>query len=105
MGNEIADYLAKKRTTISQTPACKLTFHSTKLSLRKSTQADLSEYYAIQNLHISRDKTIKNRNIISDFPREDTVVTFYLITGHDCLVANYTDCRFIHPQRVLCKTP
>jgi hypothetical protein len=31
MGNEMADYLAKKGIKISQTSACKLIFHSAKL--------------------------------------------------------------------------
>jgi superfamily I DNA and/or RNA helicase len=46
------------------------------IKFKKITQADVSEYYAIQIMHISPDKIVKNRNIISDFPREDTVTTF-----------------------------
>jgi ribonuclease HI len=77
--NKIADYLAKKGTKISQTSACKLTFQSPILRI-KSIQA---EYYAIQSQHKSWDKTVRNSNIIPDFPR-DAVMTFQLITGHDC---------------------
>jgi hypothetical protein len=66
VGNKRADYLA--RTKVSQTSACKLTFHSAKLRVRKSIQADLSEYYAIQSQHKSWDRIVKNRNIIPDFP-------------------------------------
>jgi hypothetical protein len=51
-------------------------------------EADLQEYYAIQSQHKSWDKIIKNRHIIPDFPREDAVATFRLITAHDCLAAH-----------------
>jgi ribonuclease HI len=42
MSNEMADYLAKKGTKISQTSACKLTFHSAKLKIKRGIQVDLS---------------------------------------------------------------
>jgi hypothetical protein len=38
MGNEMADYLAKKGTKISQTSVCKLTFHSAKLKIKRGIQ-------------------------------------------------------------------
>jgi hypothetical protein len=82
-----ADYLAKKGIEISQTPACKLTFHSAKLKIKRSIQADLSGYCAIQRRHKSWDKIVKNRNIIPDFPREDAVAAF-IITVHDCLAGH-----------------
>jgi ribonuclease HI len=47
MGNEMADYLAKKGTKISQTSAFKLTFHSDKLKIKRGIQVDLSESYTI----------------------------------------------------------
>jgi hypothetical protein len=77
---EIADYFAKKGTKISQTSACKRIFHSAKLIIQRSIQAVLLEYYAIQCQHKSRDKIVKNRNIIPDFAKGDAVVTFCLIT-------------------------
>jgi ribonuclease HI len=36
MGNEMADYLAKKGTKISQTSVCKLPFHSAKLKIKEA---------------------------------------------------------------------
>jgi hypothetical protein len=80
-----ADYLAKKGTKMSQTSACKQTFHSAKLKVKRNIQADLSGYYAIQRRRKSWDKIVTNGNIISDFPREDAVADFFLITAHDCL--------------------
>jgi ribonuclease HI len=69
MGNEMADYLEKKRTKISQTSACKLTFHSAKLQIKRGIQVDLSEYYIIQSQHKSWGKIVENRNIVPDFPK------------------------------------
>jgi hypothetical protein len=88
MGNEMADYLAKKGTKISQTSVCKLTFHSAKLKIKRGIQVDLSEYYTIQSQHKSWGKIVENRNIVPDFPRRDAVATSRLITGHDCLAAH-----------------
>jgi hypothetical protein len=88
MGNEMADYLAKKGTKISQTSAYKLTFHSAKSKIKRGIQVDLSEYYTIQSQHKSWGKIVENRNIVPDFPRRGAVATFQLITGHDCLVAH-----------------
>jgi ribonuclease HI len=76
MGNEMADYLAKKRTKNSQTSVCKLTFHSAKLKIKRGIQVDLSEYYTIQSQHKSWRKRVENRNIVPDFPRRDAVETF-----------------------------
>jgi hypothetical protein len=53
MANEMADYLAKRGTKISQISACKLTFHSVKLKIKRGIQVDLSEYYTIQSQHKS----------------------------------------------------
>jgi hypothetical protein len=83
-----ADYLAKKGTKISQTPACKITFHSAKLKVKRSIQVDLSGYYTIQRRRKSWNKIVKDRNIIPDFPREDAVVAFILVTAHDCLAGH-----------------
>jgi hypothetical protein len=73
---------------ISQASACKLTFHSDKLRTKRSIQAALPDYYAIQCQYKSWDKTVKNKNMIPDFPREDAMETFRLITGHDCSAAH-----------------
>jgi hypothetical protein len=96
----MADYLAKKGTKISQTSACKLTFHSAKLKIKRGIQVDLSEYYTIQSQHKSWDKIVENRNIVRDFPRRDAVATFQLITGHDCLVAHLYRLSLFHPHCV-----
>jgi hypothetical protein len=58
MSNEMADYLAMKGTKISQTFACRLTFHSAKLKIKIGIQVDLSEYYTIQNQHKSWGKVV-----------------------------------------------
>jgi hypothetical protein len=76
MGNKMADYLAKKGSEISQTSACKITFHSAKLKIKRGIQVDLSEYYTIQRQHKSRDKIVENRNIVPDFPRGVAVAIF-----------------------------
>jgi ribonuclease HI len=58
MGNEMAYYLAKKGTKASQTSACKLTFHSAKLKIKRGIQVDFSEYYTIQSQHKSWGKIV-----------------------------------------------
>jgi ribonuclease HI len=75
MGNEIADYLAKKGTKISQTSACKLTFHSAKLKIKRGIQVGLSEYYTIQSQDKSWGKIVGNRNTVPDFLRRAAVAT------------------------------
>jgi hypothetical protein len=72
----MADYLAKKGTKISQTSACKLTFHSAKLKIKRGIQIDLSEYYTIQSQYKSWGKIVENRNMVPNFPRGDAVATF-----------------------------
>jgi hypothetical protein len=101
-GNEKADYLIKKGTKISETSACKLTFHFAKLRI-KSIKVDLSEY-ATQSQYKSWDKVFKNRNIIPNFLRGDAVATFWLITGHGYLGAHLHRLS-IYPSRVcaLCR--
>jgi hypothetical protein len=104
MSNVMTDNLAKKGTKISQTSACKLTFHSPKLKIKRGIQVDLSEYYAIQSQHKSWGKLVENRNIVPDFPRRDAVATFRLITSHDCLVAHlYRLSLYPPPLCVLCR--
>jgi hypothetical protein len=76
MGNEMADYLAKKGTEISQIPACKLTFQSAKLIIKRCIQVDLSEYYSIQSQHKSWGKIVEKRNIVPNFTRRDAVAIF-----------------------------
>jgi hypothetical protein len=73
---------------ISQTSACKLTFHSAKSKIKRGIQVDLSEYYVIQSQHKSWGKMVENRNTVPDFPRGDAVASFRLITGLDCLAAH-----------------
>jgi hypothetical protein len=81
----MAAYLAKKGTAINQTFTCKLSFHSDKLKIKRGSQADLSRYYTAHSQHKSWSKTVENRYLIPDSPREDAVAAFRLITGHDCL--------------------
>jgi hypothetical protein len=104
MGNEMSDYLAKKGTKISQTSACKLTFHSAKLNIKRDIQVDLSEYYTIKSQHNSWGKIVENRNTVPDFLRRDAVATFQLITGHDYLAAHlYRLSLYPSPMCVLCR--
>jgi ribonuclease HI len=63
-GNEMADYLAKNGTKISQTSTCKLTFHTEKLKIKRGIQVNLSEYYTIQSQNKSWGKIVENRNIV-----------------------------------------
>jgi hypothetical protein len=70
MCNEMADYLAKKGTKISQTSVCKLTFHSAKLKIKTGIEVDLSEYYTIQSQHKSWGKVVENRNMFPIFQEE-----------------------------------
>jgi hypothetical protein len=55
VGNETADYSAKKGSNNSKTSACKLTLHSAKLRIKRTIQADFSEYYTLQRQHKSWD--------------------------------------------------
>jgi hypothetical protein len=104
MGNEMADYLAKKGTKISQTSACKLTFHSAKLKIERGIQVDLSECYAIQSQHKSWGKIVENKNVVPDFPRGDAMAIFQLIIGHVCLAAHlYRLSLYPSPMCVLCR--
>jgi ribonuclease HI len=68
VGNEIADYLAKKETAISQMLTCK-PFHC-QLKIKRSIQADFSKYYTTQSQHKPWNKTDENRYIIPDSPNE-----------------------------------
>jgi hypothetical protein len=63
VGNEMADYLVKKGTVISQTFTCKLSFHSAKLKIKSSIQADLSRYYTTQSQHKPWNKIVENTYI------------------------------------------
>jgi hypothetical protein len=61
----------------------KATWSSHKILKNRSTASPFSnryfsEYYAIQSQHKSWDKTVKNRNMISDFPRGDALAIFFL---------------------------
>jgi hypothetical protein len=80
VGNEVADYFAKKGTAISQMFMCKLSFHCAKLKIKRSVQADLSRYYATQSQHKPWNRIAENRYIIPDSAREDAVASFSLIT-------------------------
>jgi ribonuclease HI len=64
--NGLADYFAKKGTVISQTFTFKLSFHSAKLKIKRSIQADLSRYYTTQSQHKPWNKTFEKRYIIPD---------------------------------------
>jgi hypothetical protein len=86
--SEIADYLAKKGTVVSQTFTCKLPFHFAKLKIKRSVQAGLSRYYTARSQHKPWNKMVENKYIIPDLTREDAVATFQLITGHDCLATH-----------------
>jgi hypothetical protein len=76
MGNEMAGYLAKRGTVVSQMFTCKLSFHSPKLKIKQSIQADLSRYYTTQSQYKPWNRIVENRCIIPDSPREDAVATF-----------------------------
>jgi hypothetical protein len=76
VAKEIADYVVKKGTTISQTSLCKLPFNSAKLGIKRNIPADFSRYYASESQHKPWNKMVKNRNIILDFPRGNAVATF-----------------------------
>jgi ribonuclease HI len=104
LGNEMADYLAKKGTEIRKISVCKLSFHSAKLRIKGNIQADLARYYATKGQHTPWNKMVENRNIIPDFPQGDAVATFRLITGHDYLAAHLHRLKIYQsPMCVLCK--
>ena len=76
VAKEMADYVVKKGTTISQISLCKLPFNSAKLGIKRNIPADFSRYYASESQHKPWNKMVKNRNIILDFPRGNAVATF-----------------------------
>jgi hypothetical protein len=84
MGAPVSIYIKWQSTST----ICFYSISSVKLRIKRRNQADLSEYYSIQSQHKSWDNTVKNRNIIPDFPRSHAVATFRLISGHDCLAAH-----------------
>ncbi|VDO09771.1 unnamed protein product [Rodentolepis nana] len=81
-GNELADTLAKKGTTILQCMDRPMSFHTMKVLIKRE-------------FHTSRSNEIKARTKekqwtvpitdIPDWPRIEAVAEFRLCTGHDCL--------------------
>jgi hypothetical protein len=89
---------------IIKTFTCKLSFHSAKLKIKRSTEADLSRYYTTQSQHKPWNKTPKNRYTIPDSPWDDAVATIPLINGHDCLAAHlHRLSTYPSPICILCK--
>jgi hypothetical protein len=76
MGYGMADFLSEEGTAINQTFARTLSFHSAKLKIKRSIQADLSRYYTTPSQHKHWNKTVQNRYTIPHSPRGDTVATF-----------------------------
>jgi hypothetical protein len=74
--DEMAEYLARKGTVISQMFTCKLSFHSAKLKIKRNIQADLLGYYTTQSQHKPWIKIAENRYIVPDFPSEGALVIF-----------------------------
>ncbi|VDO06440.1 unnamed protein product [Rodentolepis nana] len=81
-GNEIADTLAKKGTTILQCMDRQMSFHTMKALIRREFQNPrLNELKARTK---EKQWTVALSNI-PDWPRIEAVAGFRLRTGHDCL--------------------
>ncbi|XP_015929558.1 uncharacterized protein [Parasteatoda tepidariorum] len=99
-GNEKADFLAKKGTTIVQASRCSISLHSFKLLVRNQFRNMLSENFRKSNIH----KTWFNYILtIPNQPMFKAVVLVRLVTGRDCLAKhlfsiNIFDC----PKCKLC---
>ncbi|GFU72931.1 uncharacterized protein LOC103524116 [Trichonephila clavipes] len=88
LGNERADFLAKKGTGILQNFRRDLTLHSAKLEIKRIFR----ESFRLTASRVARDKPwstlCKKSHGIPSSPRAAAVAKFRLLTGHDCLCAH-----------------
>lgn len=104
-GNEIADNLAKKGTTLTKTNII-LDAQEIKTLLKKRAQQN----YKLKAHEIIKDKQWANIQkewaINKHRPRKEAVATFRLKTGHDCLAAHlYKINIFTTEECTLCQQP
>ena len=101
-GNEMADLLAKKGTTIQQIPHHELSYQSAKLIINKYIKNETQALYKLK----SNNKpwaTCMNDHSVPDSPRHEAVAMFRILTGHDCLAAHLHRLSIYQsPQCVLC---
>ncbi|GFW88813.1 uncharacterized protein LOC103524116 [Trichonephila clavipes] len=104
-GNERADFLAKKGTSILQNFRRDLTLHSAKLEIKRIFR----ESFRLTASRVARDKPwstlCKKSHGIPSSPRAAAVAKFRLLTGHDCLCAHLFRFNLVtSPICVLCDT-
>ncbi|GFW26501.1 uncharacterized protein LOC103524116 [Trichonephila clavipes] len=105
LGNERADFLAKKGTGILQNFRRDLTLHSAKLEIKRI----FKESFRLTASRVARDKPwstlCKKSHGIPSSPRAAAVAKFRLLTGHDCLCAHLFRFNLVtSPICVLCDT-
>lgn len=106
VGNETADMLAKKGTTIKQ----KSQFNFSYSSIKRLITRKFSHSYLQEIATNSKDKKwitlLSNPDIIPQTPRKTAVAAFRLLTNHDCLASHlYRIGISAAPLCVLCKDP
>lgn len=87
-GNERADYLAKKGTTVLQRPNQPLTFHSAKILIKLEFERRFDSNISILARGKAWECLLNSGTSIPDLPRSSAVASFRLLTGHDCLNAH-----------------
>lgn len=106
MGNETADTLAKKGTTIKQ----KSKFNFSYSSIKRLITTKFSHSYLQEIESNAKDKKwitlLSNPDIIPQRPRKTAVAAFRLLTNHDCLASHlYRIGISASPICVLCNDP
>ncbi|GFX85573.1 probable RNA-directed DNA polymerase from transposon X-element [Trichonephila clavipes] len=105
LGNERADFLAKKGTGILQNFRRDLTLPSAELEIKRIFR----ESFRLATSRVARDKPwstlCKKSHGIPSSPRAAAVAKFRLLTGHDCLCAHLFRFNLVtSPICVLCDT-
>ncbi|KAJ4439355.1 hypothetical protein ANN_07477 [Periplaneta americana] len=106
MGNETADTLAKKGTTIKQ----KSKFNFSYSSIKRLITTKFSHSYLQEIESNAKDKKwitlLSNPDIIPQRPRKTAAAAFRLLTNHDCLASHlYRIGISASPICVLCNDP
>lgn len=83
IGNDSADYLAKKGCNIIQKPATQLSYHATKRIITSQYHKIVTDHHLQISQH-KRWESVSTQNI-PGYPRKNAVAIFRLFTGHDCL--------------------
>lgn len=103
-GNEMADFLAKKGTKISQTKCPKLSYISIKRLINNSFKKKFYDHLTTQGQGKTWLLLLEEKNALPKYPRRETVAAFRRITGHDCLAEHLHRIGILpSPKCVICE--